>query len=110
MHFRFFIILQQLFDSSVLCLQCDERKIVAGCADRVIRVFDIRSGRLVSTLQGHKVTRQSNSCCYSLLLTRNRAVFNACSLMSVRLFQDHGIPLVLYVICFNITIDIHVDY
>ncbi|XP_019864265.1 PREDICTED: uncharacterized protein LOC100633923 [Amphimedon queenslandica] len=39
--------------TSVLCVQCDERKIVAGCADRLIRIYDIRSGRFVALLEGH---------------------------------------------------------
>jgi WD40 repeat protein len=41
-------------ETSVLCIQCDQRKIIAGCSDRLIRVYDIRSGRLVSILNGHK--------------------------------------------------------
>lgn len=45
----------QPLGTSVLCLQCDERKIVAGCADRLIRVYDIRTARLVSILSGHTV-------------------------------------------------------
>ncbi len=45
----------QLSDATVLCLGCDERKVIAGCSDRLIRVYDIRSGRLVSVLKGHKV-------------------------------------------------------
>ena len=40
----------------MLCLQCDERKIVAGCGDRLIRIYDIRSGREVAVLTGHKAS------------------------------------------------------
>ena len=39
----------------MVCLECDERKIVAGCSDRLIRIYDIRSGRLFASLEGHKV-------------------------------------------------------
>ena len=46
----------QPLGTSVYCLQCDERKIVAGCADRLIRVYDIRTARLVSILSGHTVS------------------------------------------------------
>ncbi len=48
-------VIKKLKDVSVLCLECDERKIITGCSDRLIRIYDIRSGRLVSTLHGHKV-------------------------------------------------------
>ena len=71
-------ILLQMYGAAVLCVQCDPRKIVMGTVDRSIlyvspslyvhvrtcivkplcalySVHDLRSGRLVHSLHGHKV-------------------------------------------------------
>ena len=57
----YFVLSSQPLGTSVLCVQCDERKIVAGCADRLIRVYDIRSGRFIALLSGHTVRRKQTN-------------------------------------------------
>lgn len=39
---------------AILCLQFDSRRLITGSADRTIRVWDVRSGRSVHKLKGHK--------------------------------------------------------
>ena len=40
---------------SVLCVEMDGRKLISGSMDRAVRIWDIRNGRSMHKLLGHKV-------------------------------------------------------
>ncbi len=40
---------------SVLCVEFDNRRLISGSMDRAVRIWDIRSGRSIHKLLGHKV-------------------------------------------------------
>ena len=42
---------------AVLCLQFDDRRLISGSMDRSVRIWDVRSGRSIRKLYGHKVRR-----------------------------------------------------
>ena len=41
--------------NGILCVQFDHRRLVSAGLDRVIRLWDIRSGRSLHKFYGHKV-------------------------------------------------------
>ena len=47
---------------SVLCAEADKRRLITGGMDRTIRIWDMRSGRSIHKLYGHKVSLLTCSC------------------------------------------------
>lgn len=45
--------------SGITCVQFDNRRLISAGLDRVIRMWDIRSGRSLHKFLGHKVTHPS---------------------------------------------------
>ena len=41
--------------AGILCVQFDQRRLISAGLDRVIRLWDIRSGRSLHKFYGHKV-------------------------------------------------------
>ena len=44
--------------SGILCVQFDHRRLISAGLDRVIRMWDIRSGRSLHKFYGHKVNER----------------------------------------------------
>ena len=48
--------------SGITCVQFDHRRLISAGLDRVIRMWDIRSGRSLHKFYGHKVSTKIHRC------------------------------------------------
>ena len=46
--------------AGILCIQFDHRRLISAGLDRVIRLWDIRSGRSLHKFYGHKVLKHKD--------------------------------------------------
>ena len=68
---------------SVLCLQYDDKVIISGSSDSTVRVWDVNTGEMVSTLIHH--------CEAVLHLRFNDGMMVTCSKVGICLIDDNKI-------------------